>query len=74
MRPGMFIGKREFEVEGAMLQPGQLAPDFRLTANNWSVKTLADYAGKVKVFSIVPSRRRAVSIRKRPIWTKTSSC
>ena len=54
-RTGMAIGKHEFEVEGAMLQPGQPAPDFRLTANNWSSKSLADYAGKIKIFSVVPS-------------------
>ncbi|MDZ4770997.1 MAG: thiol peroxidase [Chloroflexota bacterium] len=51
----MVIGKREFEVEGAMLEVGQAAPDFHLTANNWMSKSLADYAGKIKIFSVVPS-------------------
>lgn len=51
----MFIGKKEFEVEGPLLEIGKPAPDFRLTANNWSIKSLADYAGRVKLFSIVPS-------------------
>ncbi|MBK8027905.1 MAG: thiol peroxidase [Chloroflexi bacterium] len=54
-RPGMMIGKKEFVVEGPMLEVGQAAPDFRLTANNWSVKSLADYTDKLKIFSIVPS-------------------
>lgn len=54
-RPGMYIGKKEFEVEGDILEVGKPAPDFRLTANNWQPKSLADYAGKIKVFSIVPS-------------------
>jgi thiol peroxidase len=38
-----------------MLKVGDPAPDFRLTANNWSIKSLADYAGKVKIISVVPS-------------------
>lgn len=54
-RPGMSIGSKEFAVAGPMLNRGDPAPDFRLTANNWSSKTLADYDGKVKILSIVPS-------------------
>lgn len=51
----MYLGDRPLDVVGEMLQPGEAAPDFRLTANNWSTKTLADYAGKVKLISVVPS-------------------
>lgn len=54
-RPGMSIGSMEHPVAGPMLTVGAPAPDFRLTANNWSSKTLADYDGKVKILSIVPS-------------------
>ncbi len=54
-RPGMMLVGREFPVEGAMLQVGMTAPDFQLTANNWSTKSLSHYAGKVKILSIVPS-------------------
>ncbi|MBK9751488.1 MAG: thiol peroxidase [Chloroflexi bacterium] len=54
-RAGMFIGETEHPVQNAMLQVGAAAPDFRLTANDWSTKSLADYAGKVKIISIVPS-------------------
>jgi thiol peroxidase len=54
-REGMKIGQREFSVRGSKLTPGAEAPDFRLTANNWSGRTLADYAGKVRIFSVVPS-------------------
>ncbi|MFN8529926.1 MAG: thiol peroxidase [Anaerolineae bacterium] len=54
-RPGMALGEREFPVQNAMLQVGDPAPDFRLTANNWTSKTLADYTGKIKILSIVPS-------------------
>jgi thiol peroxidase len=54
-RPGMFIGNMEYAVEGGMLNVGEPAPDFRLTANDWTMKSLADYAGKVKILSIVPS-------------------
>lgn len=54
-RPGMVIGDREMPVRGAMLNVGDPAPDFALTANNWQTKRLADYAGMVKIISVVPS-------------------
>lgn len=54
-RPGMMIGEKEHTVEGDMLKVGDPAPDFKLTANDWTVKTLADYKGKVKILSLVPS-------------------
>jgi len=54
-RPGMLLGTTEFSVSGPMLHKGDHAPDFALTANNWATKSLADYAGKVKILSIVPS-------------------
>jgi thiol peroxidase len=40
---------------GEPLKPGDKAPDFRLTANNWSQVSLADSAGKVRLISVVPS-------------------
>ncbi len=55
VRPGMIVAGHEHRVQGPMLQVGTPAPDFVLTANNWSKKSLADYAGKVKVLSVVPS-------------------
>jgi thiol peroxidase len=51
----MKISEKEFVVEGPMLHVGDPAPDFKLTANDWTSRTLADYAGKVKILSIVPS-------------------
>ena len=54
-RPGMSIGSHEFPVVGDKLSIGDQAPDFQLTANNWSSKSLSDYTGKVKILSIVPS-------------------
>ena len=33
-----------------------VAPDFKLVASDLSDKTLADFAGKKKLISIVPSR------------------
>lgn len=54
-RPGFIIVGNELPVQRAMLKVGDSAPDFRLTANNWSKKSLADYVGKVKIFSLVPS-------------------
>lgn len=43
------------DVRGAELKVGDAAPDFELVANDSSVKTLADYAGKVKLINVVPS-------------------
>lgn len=54
-RPGMMLGPKELPVRGAMLTVGQVAPDFRLTDTSWGTRTLADYAGKVKIISVVPS-------------------
>ncbi len=42
-------------IRGPELKVGDKAPDFQLTANDWSTKTLKDYAGKVKLISVVPS-------------------
>ena len=42
-------------LEGAAVEKGQKAPDFRLLANDLSPRSLKDYAGKVLVFSVVPS-------------------
>jgi thiol peroxidase len=52
---GMMIGEKGFSVQGDMLQVGDAAPNFKLTATNWSIKSLEDYEGKIKVLSIVPS-------------------
>ena len=40
---------------GDELKVGDKAPDFKLKAIDMSDKTLADFAGKVKIISIVPS-------------------
>lgn len=40
---------------GDELRVGDAAPDFSLKANDMSDKSLADYAGKVKLISVVPS-------------------
>lgn len=49
-----FIGK-EVTIIGSPLQVGQVAPDFRLMAPDLTHKTLADFDGKKKVISVVPS-------------------
>lgn len=54
-RPGMMVGSNEHPVQGPMLEIGDPAPDFSLIANDFSNRSLKDYSGKVKVFSIVPS-------------------
>lgn len=43
------------DVRGSMLNISDPAPDFTLIANNLTKKTLADYEGKVKLISVVPS-------------------
>lgn len=40
---------------GSEVKVGQQAPDFTLLDNELNVKTLADFDGKVKVISVVPS-------------------
>ncbi len=42
-------------VLGPELKVGEKAPDFTLKANDMSDKTLADFAGKIKIISVVPS-------------------
>jgi thiol peroxidase len=42
-------------VVGRPLSAGDVAPDFKLVANDYSEVTLADYAGKVRLISAVPS-------------------
>lgn len=40
---------------GHEVKVGEKAPDFSVLRNDLSVSTLADYAGKVKIISVVPS-------------------
>lgn len=54
-RKGMLVGESEHNIQNDMLTVGAKAPDFTLIANDLSSKSLADYAGKVKVISVVPS-------------------
>ncbi|MCB9452026.1 MAG: thiol peroxidase [Anaerolineaceae bacterium] len=51
----MQVGGKEYDVQGDMLEVGAPAPDFKLTANDFSTRTLADYEGKVKILSVIPS-------------------
>lgn len=54
-RKGLMVGDSEHHVQNEMLTAGAAAPDFSLIANDLSSKSLADYAGKVKVISVIPS-------------------
>ncbi len=54
-RKGMMVGDSEHHIQNDMLTVGAAAPDFTLLANDLSSRSLADYAGKVKVISVVPS-------------------
>jgi thiol peroxidase len=51
----MLTDDGEHQVQGAMLDVGMRAPDFRVIANDLSPRSLTDYAGKVKIFSVIPS-------------------
>ena len=42
-------------LEGTLPAVGTTAPDFKLTGADLADKTLADYAGKVKVVTVTPS-------------------
>lgn len=42
-------------VIGDVVEVGQTAPDFRLVRNDLSTATMSDYAGKVRLISVVPS-------------------
>ena len=55
VRKGMIVGEYEHPIQNDMLEVGAQAPDFVLVANDLSSKSLADYAGKVKVISVIPS-------------------
>ena len=54
-RKGMMVGDNEHLIKNEMLEVGGQAPDFSLIANDLSSKSLADYAGKVKLISVIPS-------------------
>ncbi len=54
-RKGMMVGESEHPIQNEMLAVGSPAPDFTLIANDLSSKSLADYAGLVKVISVIPS-------------------
>ncbi len=58
------FGGREITVVGADITPGQTAPDFTVTAQDWSAfRGLADTAGKVRIIAAVPSLDTAVCDR-----------
>ena len=54
-RPGMMVGENEHTVQNDMLEVGTTAPDFILLSPKLEQRSLGDYAGKVKVISVVPS-------------------
>ncbi|MDE2748727.1 MAG: thiol peroxidase [Chloroflexota bacterium] len=54
-RKGMMVGDSEHNIQKEMLAVGAAAPDFSLIANDLSGRSLADYAGKVKIISVIPS-------------------
>lgn len=50
-----FFAGNEIKTIGKRLVAGQKAPDFTLVNKDLSSKTLADFEGKIKVFTVVPS-------------------
>jgi thiol peroxidase len=51
----MMVGSVEHTVQNDMLKVGDQAPDFELIANDRSTRSLSNYAGKVKILSVIPS-------------------
>lgn len=49
------LGDMALTVLGDMLSVGVDAPDFTVTANDWRPVSGSDYAGQVRVISVVPS-------------------
>lgn len=49
------LGGNPAETNGTLLTTGSTAPNFELTANDLSTKSLNDYKGKRKVLNIFPS-------------------
>lgn len=49
-----FLGK-ELHLNGHPVNVGDKAPDFKVLANDLSERSLADYAGKIVIISVVPS-------------------
>lgn len=56
----VILRDKQLTVLGDQLEVGQAAPEFTLTANDWSEVTLADSAGKVRLISVVPSLETSV--------------
>lgn len=44
-----------FTLLGPSVKAGDMAPDFTVRANDLSLRTLGDYAGKTLILSVVPS-------------------
>ncbi len=49
------FGGNPLTLLGTSVNTGEKAPDFTVLANDLSPRTLADYAGKILVISVVPS-------------------
>ncbi|NDU85064.1 MAG: thiol peroxidase [Ferrovum sp.] len=49
------LGGQPIHVQGQLPHPGENAPDFTLTAQDLSDRSLSSYAGKRKILNIVPS-------------------
>lgn len=62
-RPEAFVFFGPQTVQGAELNVGAAAPDFRLLTNKMETVTLANYAGKPLLISVVPSLDTGVCSR-----------
>lgn len=49
------FGGKLITVVGPELKAGDIAPDFKVVANDFSTKSLGDWAGKTRIISVVPS-------------------
>ena len=51
------MGGNPLTLEGNMVKVGDAAQDFTVLAPDLSPVKLSDYAGKVRIISVVPSRK-----------------
>lgn len=61
------------KIIGTLPKVGEIAPDFTLTAQNLSKKTLQDYQGKRKILSIFPSVDTGICSQTIPVFNSKAT-
>ncbi|MFO3796185.1 MAG: redoxin domain-containing protein, partial [Anaerolineales bacterium] len=68
------IGDQDVTIVGEDIQVGQVAPDFVVQAQDWSlVRGLADTQGKVRILAAVPSLETPVCDRETRRFNKEAA-